>query len=80
MAQISVRLDEEVLRWARDRSSEEGLSLSRYLESMLWERMAEEDCYRRSMQRYLALEPVELSSPNQDLPMREDLHDRQDRR
>lgn len=76
MKNVTITLDEETARWARVRAAEENTSVSRLVGQMLREKMQAERSYEEAMQRYLALEPVELRKPGESYPSREELYDR----
>ena len=54
LQKITVRLDEEVARWARTEAARKQTSVSRLLGWILRERMLEIDAYETAMRRALA--------------------------
>jgi len=92
MKNVTITLDEEVLRWTRIRAAEgdtsvsrlvgellraEGdTSVSRLVGELLREKMRDESNYQTSMQNYLAQSPLVLKKKGDDYPDREELHDR----
>ena len=76
MKNVTITLDEEVVRWARIRAAEEETSVSRLVGELLREKMRDEDNYQTSMQNYLAQSPLVLKKKGDDYPDREELHDR----
>ena len=77
MKNVTITLDEEVVRWARIRAAEKETSVSRLVGEVLRERMFEEETYQTAMQQYLSQSPRPLKKPGAKYPRREDLHDRQ---
>lgn len=76
MKSITITLDEEVAQWARIRAAAQDTSLSRLVEELLREKMAEEQTYREARQQYLAQQPRKLKSMEDKYPRREELHER----
>jgi hypothetical protein len=71
---ITITLEEEVARWARIEAAKEDVSVSRYLASILQQRMAAQDDYTKAMRRALARKPF-LKTDGRYLS-REEAHDR----
>ena len=71
---VTLTLEETVARWARVEAARRDLSVSRFLASILEERMKESDQYESAMLRALARKPF-LKSDGQ-YPSREEVHDR----
>jgi hypothetical protein len=73
---VTITLDEETARWARVEAARADVSVSRFVGSLLRERMEQSSAYEKARRRFLArapyLEPVE----GRRLPTRDDLHDR----
>lgn len=76
MKNVTITLDEEVVRWTRIRAAEGDTSVSRLVGEMLREKMRDERNYQTSMQNYLAQSPFVLKKKGDDYPDREELHDR----
>ena len=76
MKNVTITLDEEVVRWTRIRAAEGGTSVSRLVGELLREKMRDESNYQTSMQNYLAQSPLVLKKKGDDYPDREELHDR----
>ena len=76
MKNVTITLDEEVLRWTRIRAAEGDTSVSRLVGELLREKMRDESNYQTSMQNYLAQFPLVLKKKGDDYPDREELHDR----
>jgi plasmid stability protein len=75
MTNMTITVDEDVLRWAKVWAAQHGTSVSRLVGDMLRARMAREDAYERAMAAYLAAQPRRLSESGQ-YPRREALYDR----
>jgi len=78
MRKITVRLEDEVARWARLEAARNGVSASRLLGDLLRQRMFETDAYQRAMRQALARK-LFMKSEGQYLS-REEAHDRFGRR
>ncbi|MGH7332240.1 MAG: hypothetical protein ACREKS_05710 [Candidatus Rokuibacteriota bacterium] len=76
MKNVTITLEEEVARWARIRAAEQDISLSRFVGTMLREKMLEEHGYAVAMQQYLARSPRRLKRPGTAYPTRADLYGR----
>ena len=74
MKNITVTLDEKTAAWARVYAAQQKMSLSRFLGELLNEKMREAREYERSMQRFLATKPKNLSG-GVPVPRREELYD-----
>lgn len=71
---VTITLDENVVRWARMEAAKSETSVSRLLGSILEERMAQQDEYSKAMKRALARKPF-LNSDGR-YPSREEAHER----
>lgn len=80
MKNVTVTLDEKTAAWARVYAARRGMSLSRFLGEILDAKMRESRDYDRAMRRYLARQPVDLSSRTRRYPSRDELHERRDLR
>jgi hypothetical protein len=76
MKNVTITLDEEVVRWARIKAAEQDTSVSRLVGEMLREKMMNEQSYHSSMQRYLSKKPHQLSKRGTRYPTREEIHER----
>ena len=76
MKNVTITLDEKVVRWTRIRAAEGDTSVSRLVGELLREKMRDESNYQTSMQNYLAQAPLVLKKKGDDYPDREELHDR----
>lgn len=76
MRNVTITLDEEVVRWARIKAAELDTSVSRLVGDMLREKMLDEQSYRVAMHRFLTKRPHQLSEPGVVYPKREELHER----
>jgi plasmid stability protein len=54
MKNVTITLDEDLVRWARIRAAERDTSISRLLRELLREKMAEEETYQTAMQQYVS--------------------------
>lgn len=75
MANLTVTVDPEVLRWAKVWAAQKGTSVSRLVGEMLRERMLRDDAYVQAMEAYLAVAPRRLSTSGA-YPARDALHER----
>lgn len=76
MKNVTITLDEEVVRWTRIRAAEGDTSVSRLVGELLRDKMRDERNYQISMQNYLYQSPLVLKKKGEDYPDREELHDR----
>lgn len=72
MARITVRLDDELVSWARREAAYRKMTLPEYVGELIRERRD----YLRAMERFMSKAPVMLRAPGEPLPKREDLYDR----
>lgn len=77
MKNMTITVEEDVLRWAKIRAAQRDTSVSRLIGDMLREHMWHDNAYERAMEAYLALPPRRLSEDGR-YPSREALHDRRD--
>jgi len=75
MRNVTVTLDEDVVRWARIWAAEHETSVSRLLGELLRERMLQEQGYEAAMQHYLAVQPQPLGKAGR-YPKRDEVHER----
>jgi hypothetical protein len=71
---VTVTMEEGVARWARIEAARAEMSVSRFLATILQERMAAQDGYASAMRRSLARKPF-LKTDGRYLS-REEVHDR----
>ena len=76
MRNVTITLDEKVVRWARIRAAERDTSLSRLVGELLQEKMIQEESYQAAMQRYLSQSPQPLKKSGIKYPNRKALHAR----
>jgi hypothetical protein len=76
MKNVTITMDEKVLRWARIRAVEQDTSLSRMVGDMLRQKMEEEQTYQTAMKQFLSQSAQKLKKKSAKYPKREDLHDR----
>ncbi len=62
--------------WARIKTAERNISVSRLLGEILQERMQEEEGYQLAMEQYLAQSPLPLKKEGQLYPKRKELYER----
>lgn len=75
MTNLTITVEEEVLRWAKIWAAEHDTSVSRLVGELLKARMLEERAYKLAMRRYLSTPPVALKKAGR-YPRREELHER----
>jgi hypothetical protein len=73
---VTITLDEETARWARIEAARQDTSVSRLLGDILRERMESRDAYSAARERYFSQEPRIHRRPDQLLPTRDELHER----
>lgn len=76
MKNVTVSLEEDVVRWARVRAAELDTSVSRLLGELLRELMQREQSYDSAMRQYLDAMPALLQERADLYPSRDLLHDR----
>lgn len=74
MPNITIEVDEDVLRWARLRAAQRNTSVARLVGDLLKERMHASVGYEAARQRFMAARPRKLSLRR--YPSRGELHDR----
>ncbi len=72
---LTLTLEERVLRWAKVWAAQHDTSVSRLVADMLEERMAREEGYEAAMKAFLRRRPVPLKRDD-TYPSRESLHER----
>lgn len=75
MRNLTITLEEQVLRWVRVRAARMDTSVSRWVGELLRERMEEEEGYEAAMKRFLARRPVVLKRSG-GYPSRDEVHER----
>jgi len=76
MKNVTITLEEKVASWPRVRAAEQETSVSRFIGSMLKEKMQEEESYTAAMQQYLSQRPSVMKPTDTRYPPREKLHER----
>ena len=76
MKNVTITVEEEVVRWARIRAAEEETSLSHLVGEMLKKKMQEEKTYQTAMKRYLSQVPRALKKRGEKYPRRKELYGR----
>ena len=74
MSNMTVTVDEDVLRWAKVWAAKQGTSVSRLVGELLRERMLQDDAYALAMEAYLSIPPRQISDSGR-YPKREALYD-----
>jgi plasmid stability protein len=75
MKNVTITLDEEVLRWAKVWAARHDTSVSRMLGEELRRKMLSEKQYERARRRFLAKRPVLLKPANTPYPSRDSLYE-----
>jgi hypothetical protein len=75
MKNLTITVDEDVLRWAKVWAARHDTSVSRLVGEVLRDRMREEEGYAEAMELVLAQAPERLKDSDR-YPSREELHDR----
>jgi len=76
MRNLTITLEEQVLRWAKVWAARHDTSVSRLVGELLRERMQEDEGYEASMNRFVAGKPVRLKKEGAGYPDRAEVHDR----
>lgn len=76
MKNVTITLDEAVLRWARIRAAERDTSVSRLVSELLEREMKSQEEIEREIAEYLADDPGHPISDGTPYPKREELYDR----
>lgn len=76
MKNVTITLDEETARWARQCAAEREMSLSRFVGELLQSRMEESTAYGAAMRRYLSKKAAKLKRPGASYPRRDEIHER----
>ncbi len=74
MKNVTITLEEDVVRWACILAAERNMSVSRLIGEMLREKMLAEKSYQMAMEQYLSQPPKELKDPEAKYPIRDDLY------
>ena len=73
---VTIRLTEEVARWARIEAAKRGTRVFRMVGEMLRASMEDERGDQQALDSFRSVAPCPLREPGRDLPSREELHDR----
>lgn len=76
MRNVTIKVDEEVARWARVFAARHGTSVSRLLGDLLRERMKQENAYEQARLAWSARRPTTLKPSGAPYPARDALHER----
>jgi hypothetical protein len=74
---VTITLEDDVARWARETATARGTSVSQLVGDLLKEKMKAEDAYEAAMREHFAMvEPVKFKKPGGRFPTRDELYDR----
>lgn len=76
MNNVTITLDEKVVRWAKVWAASHDTSVSRMLGAELSRKMLAEEHYERAKKRFLGKTPTPLKSMGAAYPNRDSLYDR----
>jgi len=76
MKNVTITLEEDVLRWAKIWAARHDTSVSRMLGEELRRKMLSEEQYDRARRRFQARVPKQLKPANTPYPSRESLYER----
>ena len=74
MKNVTITLEEDVIRWARILAAERNMSVSRLISEMLRKNILGEKSYQMAMEQYLSLPSKDLKDPTAKYPTRGDLY------
>jgi hypothetical protein len=72
MKNVTVTIDEKVVRWAHIRAAERDTILSRLIGELLREKMNQEEDYQEAMEQYLSFHPFPLKKGKSKYPSRKE--------
>ena len=76
MKNVTITLDEDVIRWAKVWAASHDTSVSRMLGAELNRKMLAEQHYERAKKRFLSRSPKPLKSADTSYPTRDSLYER----
>jgi len=76
MKNVTITLDEDVLRWSKVWAAKNDTSVSRMLGEELRKKMLAEKNYKRAQKRFQAKAPRHLKSAGTSYPKRDSLYER----
>lgn len=76
MKNLTITLEERVLRWAKVWAARHDTSVSRLVGELLRERMQQEEAYGAAMRRFLGANAVALKREGAGYPARAEVHER----
>lgn len=76
MRNVTIKIDEDLARWARMWAAKHDTSVSQLVADMLRQRRAQEEGYQAAMKQWAAWEPRPLREPGEPMPTRDELHER----
>ena len=72
----SLRLEEDLARWAKINPAEENSGISKKVSELLDEMKAQREGYQAAMKSFLSRGPFFMSKPGEKYPSREEIHER----
>ena len=76
MKNVTITIDEDVLRWAKITAAKDDTSVSRMLGEELRRKMLREKGYARSKKRFQSRQIKALKMPGENYPSRDSLYER----
>lgn len=76
MKNVTITLEEDVLRWAKVTAAQRDTSVSRMLGEELRRKMLREKAYERAKKRYQSRQPQALKASGESYPPRNSLYER----
>jgi hypothetical protein len=76
MKNITITLDEQTAKWAREEAAAQGMSLSRYVGEVMRKQLPRAQAYERAMNSFLSRSRTALTKPGDKLPTRDEIYDR----
>jgi hypothetical protein len=76
MKNVTITLDEEILRWAKVTAAQQDTSVSRMLGEELRRKMMREEAYERGKRRFQSRQPKALKPTGETYPSRDSLYER----
>jgi hypothetical protein len=76
MKNVTITLEEEVLRWAKVTAAQRDTSVSRLLGKELRRQMLKETAYETARKRFQARRPQALKAAGESYPTRDSLYER----
>jgi len=76
MKNVTITVEEDVLRWAKVTAAQQETSVSRMLGEELRHKMLQEKAYERGKRRYQSYQPRKLKASEESYPSRDSLYER----